>query len=81
MELKRLSAVLCRRSAAPREKNALQLVSGKITEMLSVKMSLIFYHYHHNLHTQQNFSEPFQLNQRRKANCLWKKAFMCTDAF
>jgi len=64
----------------PEKKNALQLVSGKITVMHSVKMSPIFYHYHHNLHVQQTLSETFQLNQKRKANCLCKKAFMCIDA-
>lgn len=79
-ELKRLSAVFHMHSMAPAEKNDLQLVSGKITVMLSVKMSPAFCHYHHNLNTQQTFSEPFQLNQRRKANCLWKKAFMCADS-
>lgn len=80
MELKRLSAVLYMHSMAPAEKNDLQLVGRKITAMLSVKMSPTFCHYHHNLNKQQTFPEPFQLNQRRKANCLWKKAFMCTDS-
>lgn len=80
MELKRLSAVLYMHSMAPAEKNYLQLVSRKITAMLSVKMSPTFCHYQHNLNTQQTFPEPFQLKQRRKANCLWKKAFMCTDS-
>lgn len=81
MEPQRLSVVLWRLSTAPRENNALQLVRRKITAMLSTKMSSIFYHYYHNLHTCLNFLEPFQLTQRRKANWLCKKAFVCTDAF